>query len=64
MMDKGYLQNAMEQAREELNVRVLQKGIGDPSVLQQSMLLDELINQYNRIYYSQPKSSSLRSNTR
>jgi len=62
MDDQGFLQNRLEMARQELNNLVLQLGISHPSVLQQSMLLDELINQYNRVYYTRTKSGISKGN--
>ncbi|MGW8959690.1 Spo0E family sporulation regulatory protein-aspartic acid phosphatase [Paenibacillus sp. NPDC055715] len=40
----------MENARQQLHDLFGQYGLGHACVLEQSMLLDELINQYNRIF--------------
>ncbi|MBT2289107.1 aspartyl-phosphate phosphatase Spo0E family protein [Paenibacillus albidus] len=47
------LYQGLEQARQELNELEQRYGLSHPSVLRQSMLLDEYINQYNRKYYMQ-----------
>ncbi|WP_342428233.1 aspartyl-phosphate phosphatase Spo0E family protein [Paenibacillus sp. FSL L8-0158] len=40
----------MEHARQQLHDLYAEHGFGHACVLEQSMLLDELINQYNRMY--------------
>ncbi|WP_149096321.1 aspartyl-phosphate phosphatase Spo0E family protein [Paenibacillus terrae] len=44
------LQQQMENARQQLHDLFEQYGFGHACVLEQSMLLDELINQYNRMF--------------
>ncbi|MET3211085.1 UNVERIFIED_CONTAM: hypothetical protein ABIC26_004049 [Paenibacillus sp. PvR008] len=44
------LQQQMENARQQLHDLFGQYGFGHACVLEQSMLLDELINQYNRMF--------------
>ncbi|MGW8959694.1 Spo0E family sporulation regulatory protein-aspartic acid phosphatase [Paenibacillus sp. NPDC055715] len=44
------LQQQMENARQQLHDLFEQYGLGHACVLEQSMLLDELINQYNRMF--------------
>ncbi|ASR45332.1 aspartyl-phosphate phosphatase Spo0E family protein [Paenibacillus kribbensis] len=46
------LHQQLENARQQLYDLHNQYGIEHTSVLEQSMLLDELINQYNRIFQS------------
>ncbi|ALP36653.1 hypothetical protein ASL14_11285 [Paenibacillus sp. IHB B 3084] len=43
-------QQQMENARQQLHDLFEQYGFGHACVLEQSMLLDELINQYNRMF--------------
>lgn len=50
------LNEQLEAARQQLHDLYEQYGFGHACVLEQSMFLDELINQYNRI--SQPNSPS------
>ncbi|MFK4300419.1 MULTISPECIES: aspartyl-phosphate phosphatase Spo0E family protein [unclassified Paenibacillus] len=47
----------MEYARQHLHELYEEYGFGHACVLEQSMLLDELINQYNRMFHQ--KSASL-----
>ncbi|KJD44864.1 aspartyl-phosphate phosphatase Spo0E family protein [Paenibacillus terrae] len=47
------LQQQMENARQQLHDLFEQYGFGHACVLEQSMLLDELINQYNRMFQTQ-----------
>ncbi|SEU27346.1 aspartyl-phosphate phosphatase Spo0E family protein [Paenibacillus sp. NFR01] len=49
------LRNAMEEVRRELNNLQYQYGLGHPCFIRQSMVLDELINQYNRMFYGQTR---------
>ncbi|WP_440115577.1 aspartyl-phosphate phosphatase Spo0E family protein [Paenibacillus sp. QZ-Y1] len=42
------LKDQIEQGRQELSRLVGNHGMHDDKVLQQSMILDELINEYNR----------------
>ncbi|MFT9371926.1 MAG: aspartyl-phosphate phosphatase Spo0E family protein [Paenibacillus polymyxa] len=44
------LNKQMESARQRMHDLYLQYGFGHECVLEQSMILDELINQYNRMY--------------
>ncbi|WP_431086002.1 Spo0E family sporulation regulatory protein-aspartic acid phosphatase [Paenibacillus sp. 8b26] len=44
------LNQQLENARQRLHDLYDQYGFGHSSVLEQSMLLDELINQHNRIF--------------
>lgn len=44
------LHQQLESARQRLHDLYKQYGFGHPCVLEQSMLLDELINQYNRMF--------------
>ncbi|MDY8049640.1 aspartyl-phosphate phosphatase Spo0E family protein [Paenibacillus polymyxa] len=44
------LTKQMEGARQRLHDLYKQYGFGHACVLEQSMILDELINQYNRMY--------------
>ncbi|WP_068497756.1 aspartyl-phosphate phosphatase Spo0E family protein [Paenibacillus kribbensis] len=44
------LHHQLENARQQLYDLYNQYGFGHTTVLEQSMLLDELINQYNRIF--------------
>ncbi|MFB5759566.1 Spo0E family sporulation regulatory protein-aspartic acid phosphatase [Paenibacillus medicaginis] len=46
---KVVLQIRIERARKRLHLQVQKHGLGHPRVLEQSMRLDELINQYNRL---------------
>ncbi|MEC0126026.1 aspartyl-phosphate phosphatase Spo0E family protein [Paenibacillus pabuli] len=43
------IKDQIEQNRQDLQRLVLKHGMHDNKVLQQSMVLDELINKYNRI---------------
>jgi enamine deaminase RidA (YjgF/YER057c/UK114 family) len=47
------LQQQMENARQQLHDLFELYGLGHACVLEQSMLLDELINQYNRMFQIQ-----------
>ncbi|WP_431086075.1 Spo0E family sporulation regulatory protein-aspartic acid phosphatase [Paenibacillus sp. 8b26] len=44
------LNQQLESARQRLHDLYKQHGFGHACVLEQAMILDELINQYNRIY--------------
>ncbi|ASR45354.1 Spo0E family sporulation regulatory protein-aspartic acid phosphatase [Paenibacillus kribbensis] len=44
------LTKQMESARQRLHDLYEEYGLGHACVLEQSMILDELINQYNRMY--------------
>ncbi|WP_068497877.1 aspartyl-phosphate phosphatase Spo0E family protein [Paenibacillus kribbensis] len=46
------LQQRLEKNRQRLYDLQAKYGLGHTNVLRQSMVLDELINQYNRIYYA------------
>lgn len=48
MKEAECLKQRMEQARYKLNKLENQYTLGHPAVLHQSMVLDELINEYNR----------------
>lgn len=61
-MEQESLNSKMENARRELCKLEQRYGLGHSSVLQQSMVLDELINQFNRTYYTQTKRSSKKNN--
>lgn len=61
-MEQESLNSKMENARLELCKLEQRYGLGHFSVLQQSMVLDELINQFNRTYYTQAKRSSKTNN--
>ncbi|MGG4555403.1 MULTISPECIES: aspartyl-phosphate phosphatase Spo0E family protein [Paenibacillus] len=46
------LKNRIEEARQRLHsLELLYGGLQHPKVLEQSIILDELINKYNRITY-------------
>ncbi|ASA26609.1 hypothetical protein B9T62_35610 [Paenibacillus donghaensis] len=51
----------MEKARQELCDLEQIYGLGHPGVLRQSMVLDELINRYNRSYYAHVNNYTYRS---
>lgn len=51
MKDSEILKQGIEQARHKLNKLQDQYYLGHPVVLHQSMVLDELINEYNRHYF-------------
>ncbi|TKH43882.1 aspartyl-phosphate phosphatase Spo0E family protein [Paenibacillus terrae] len=46
----------MEHARQHLHELYEEYGFGHACVLEQSMLLDELINQYNRMFQTKKQS--------
>ncbi|WP_339304603.1 aspartyl-phosphate phosphatase Spo0E family protein [Paenibacillus sp. FSL R5-0519] len=48
MRERSILKDQIEQGRQELSRLVDQYGIPNVKVLEQSMALDELINEYNR----------------
>ncbi|SCY59035.1 Spo0E like sporulation regulatory protein [Paenibacillus polysaccharolyticus] len=48
MRELSILKDQIEQGRQELSRLVDQYGIPNVRVLEQSMVLDELINEYNR----------------
>ncbi|MNE77727.1 Spo0E like sporulation regulatory protein [compost metagenome] len=48
MKESEILKQGIEQARHKLNKLEDQLYLGHPAVLHQSMVLDELINEYNR----------------
>lgn len=52
------LKNQIEKARYNLHMLVEHNEgrFGHPDVLQQSMVLDELINEYNRMNLSKPRA--------
>jgi hypothetical protein len=49
------LQQRLEKNRQQLYDLQAKYGLGHMYVLRQSMVLDELINQYNRMYYTKLK---------
>jgi hypothetical protein len=49
------LQQRLEKNRQRLYDLQARYGLGHVNVILQSMILDELINQYNRIYYAKLK---------
>ncbi|ETT42267.1 aspartyl-phosphate phosphatase Spo0E family protein [Paenibacillus sp. FSL H7-689] len=49
MRERSILKDQIEQGRQELSRLVDQYGIPNVKVLEQSMALDELINEYNRV---------------
>ncbi|MCC3379610.1 aspartyl-phosphate phosphatase Spo0E family protein [Paenibacillus farraposensis] len=49
------IQQRLEKNRKRLYDLHAKYGLGHNYVLRQSMVLDELINQYNRIYYAKLK---------
>lgn len=55
MKKKVALRKRIESARQKLYDLALQYGFGHKRVLKQSMVLDELINQYNRNFYAHIK---------
>ncbi|WP_036650363.1 aspartyl-phosphate phosphatase Spo0E family protein [Paenibacillus wynnii] len=56
MEPKG-LKQEMETARQRLNHLEKRYGLRHSRVLKQSMVLDELINEYNQTYYSKRRES-------
>ncbi|UPK47651.1 MULTISPECIES: aspartyl-phosphate phosphatase Spo0E family protein [Paenibacillus] len=52
------LKNQIEKARHNLHMLVEHNEgrFGHPDVLQQSMVLDELINEYNRMHLNKPRA--------
>ncbi|MCG7383769.1 aspartyl-phosphate phosphatase Spo0E family protein [Paenibacillus sp. ACRRY] len=52
------LKNQIEKARHNLHmlVELNEGGLGHPDVIRQSMALDELINEYNRMNRSQKRT--------
>ncbi|CAH1223165.1 hypothetical protein PAECIP111892_05291 [Paenibacillus auburnensis] len=61
MKESEILKQSIEQARHNLNKLEEKFYLGHPAVLHQSMVLDELINEYNR-YYFKELMGSLHSN--
>lgn len=57
MKDSEILKQCIEQARHNLNKLENQLYLGHPAVLHQSMVLDELINEYNRRYFKTLRGS-------
>jgi hypothetical protein len=55
MKKQEALRQRLEKAREKFYDLQKKHGFGDARVLRQSMLLDELINQYNRTFYAHAK---------
>ncbi|MFK4302027.1 hypothetical protein ABH892_002131 [Paenibacillus sp. RC254] len=55
MESEETLQQRLENNRQRLYDLQAKYGLSHIDVLRQSMVLDELINQYNRIYYAQLK---------
>lgn len=56
-MKRESLELHIEIARQRLNDMEKQYGIEHISILEQSKLLDELINEYNRTYFPKQKNS-------
>jgi hypothetical protein len=56
------LKQKIEISRQKLYELEQQHGLGHFSILKQSMVLDELINQYNHIYYVRTKERSSKKN--
>lgn len=54
MIEANCLKQRIEQARHKLNTLEQQYDLCHPAVLRQSMLLDELINEFNRSSYAVP----------
>jgi hypothetical protein len=57
MKNDETLNQQLESARQQLHDLYSQYGFGHACVLEQSMLLDELINQYNRIFQTKKLTS-------
>nr|WP_025684650.1 aspartyl-phosphate phosphatase Spo0E family protein [Paenibacillus maysiensis] len=55
MESEETLQQRLEKNRQWLYDLQAKYGLGHMDVLRQSMVLDELINQYNRVYYAKLK---------
>lgn len=55
------LNQQIESARQRMHGLYKQYGFGHASVLEQSMILDELINQYNRLYQTKKLHQFLQS---
>lgn len=51
MVEKQKMREILDESRDILYILEQKYGLSHPHVLKQSMLLDELINQYNRVYY-------------
>ncbi|MNI32162.1 Spo0E like sporulation regulatory protein [compost metagenome] len=58
MREEEGLKQILEQARQDLNNLQYQYDLDHPAVLHQSMVLDELINQYTRSNITQVKKRS------
>ncbi|AET58981.1 hypothetical protein HPL003_11110 [Paenibacillus terrae HPL-003] len=57
MIRDDILRQRLEKARQKLYDSQAKYGFDHASVLRQSMILDELINQYNRHFYVREKNS-------
>ncbi|MDQ0496678.1 MULTISPECIES: aspartyl-phosphate phosphatase Spo0E family protein [Paenibacillus] len=55
MIGDDILRQKLEKARQKLYVLQAKHGFGHASVLRQSAILDNLINQYNRHFYIKEK---------
>jgi hypothetical protein len=55
MKKQESLRQRLEKARQKLYDLQTKYGLGHARVLKQSMVLDELINQYNRTFYARVK---------
>ncbi|WP_068498450.1 aspartyl-phosphate phosphatase Spo0E family protein [Paenibacillus kribbensis] len=55
MIRDDILRQKLEKARQKLYVLQAEHGFGHASVLRQSVILDNLINQYNRHFYIKEK---------
>ncbi|MBE0334920.1 aspartyl-phosphate phosphatase Spo0E family protein [Paenibacillus sp. 28ISP30-2] len=55
MIRDDILRQRLEKARQKLYVLQAKHGFSHSSVLRQSMILDKLINQYNRHFYVKEK---------
>ncbi|TKH43864.1 aspartyl-phosphate phosphatase Spo0E family protein [Paenibacillus sp. FSL R10-2782] len=51
MIRDDILRQRLERARQKLYILQAKHGFSHASVLRQSMILDKLINQYNRLFY-------------
>ncbi|MGW8957590.1 aspartyl-phosphate phosphatase Spo0E family protein [Paenibacillus sp. NPDC055715] len=58
MKKQEVLRNRLEKNRQKLYDLQKKYGFDDACVLRQSMLLDELINQYNRTFYVHAKKQT------
>ncbi|WP_025716349.1 aspartyl-phosphate phosphatase Spo0E family protein [Paenibacillus sp. 1-18] len=59
MQTDNILSQHVETARQKLHDLQNKYGFGHPSVLKQSMVLDELINQYQYTYYRRKKKPTV-----